>query len=672
MRQIAVVDPACGSGAFLIQAYELLEERYDSIVDHLAYHTNKPANTWSSAVPEMILAENIHGVDLSPQAVEITQLALWIRSAHKGRRLDDLSHNIICRNSLVGDKAVDDRAMNWKEEFPNIFARKKPGFDAVIGNPPWERMKVQEREFFAFSAPNIAGAVNAADRRKMIEKLDKQNTALYATYVAAKGKAESVLAYVRASGDFPLTGKGDVNLYMLFAELARRIVRPSGMAGILVPSGIATEDTTKEYFNALTEDEALVGLYDFENKKGIFEDVHRSFKFSILLFGGTDRRTPHADFLFFAHDLRELDDKRRHITLSRRDLALLNPNTKTCPIFENRRDAELTKAIYRRVPVLVDRNREKGGNPWQAHLSTMFHQTNDAELFRSPENIKKQGFALQGNQWVKGKNILLPLYEAKMFRPYDHRFGSVFIRKENWVNQGQTHETTLVQHQNPEFLVQPRWWVPSEAVAKGLGNAKPSALLAFRDVTRSTDDRTMIAAFIPVAAVTNTAPYILFDSGIEARKQCCLLANLNSITLDFFAKKKVPHMHMNFFIVEQLPILPPDTYDDKCPWDKKQTLEKWISERVLKLTCTANDMIPLAEAAGFKEKVHKWKEPERAELRAELDAAYFHLYGTSRDDAEYVLSTFSGMTDDNGPTLVANSAASEILDAYDALATAMT
>ena len=104
----------------------------------------------------MILAENIHGVDLSPQAVEITQLALWIRSARKGRRLDDLTHNIICHNSLVGDKTVDERAMNWKEEFPNIFVRKNPGFDAVIGNPPWERMKLQEREFFAFSAPEIA------------------------------------------------------------------------------------------------------------------------------------------------------------------------------------------------------------------------------------------------------------------------------------------------------------------------------------------------------------------------------------------------------------------------------------------------------------------------------------------------------------------------------------
>jgi hypothetical protein len=90
---------------------------------------------------------------------------------------------------------------------------------------------------------------------------------------------------------------------------------------------------------------------------------------------------------------------------------------------------------------------------------------------------------------------------------------------------------------------------------------------------------------------------------------------------------------------------------------------------VLKLTCTADDMRPLAEAAGFKEGVHKWKESERAELRAELDAAYFHLYGLNRDDAAYILSTFQGMTDGDEESFTPTSAASRILDAYDALAT---
>ena len=176
---------------------------------------------------------------------------------------------------------------------------------------------------------------------------------------------------------------------------------------------------------------------------------------------------------------------------------------------------------------------------------------------------------------------------------------------------------------------------------------------------------------VPFSAYSNKLPLVLKDSGLPWRRFCCLLGNFNSIPFDYVTRQKVGGANLNFFILEQIPVLSPDAYDDKCPWDKKRTLETWISERVLKLTCTANDMIPLAEAAGFIEKVHKWKEPERAELRAELDAAYFHLYGLSRDEAEYVLSTFNAMVDDSGPTLVGTATATGILEAYDMIATAM-
>ena len=121
--------------------------------------------------------------------------------------------------------------------------------------------------------------------------------------------------------------------------------------------------------------------------------------------------------------------------------------------------------------------------------------------------------------------------------------------------------------------------------------------------------------------------------------------NVHAIPTTSLIRQKANNAHLNFFIVEQLPTLPPDAYAEKCPWSKKETVEHWISERVLKLACTAEDMVPLAKACGFKglrgDGVHIWKETERAEIRAELDAAYFYLYGIKRDDAEYILSTFS-------------------------------
>ncbi len=653
LKAITVCDLACGSGAFLIRAYDALDAHYKSVVHGLAGAGMPAADIakLEDAIPDFILNHNLYGVDLSAEAVEITQLALWIRSARRGKTLADLSRHIVCGNSLVTDPAVDPKALVWAEAFPDIFAKGGPGgFTCVIGNPPWERVKVQEREFFSLLAPETAQAVSAADRRKRIAVLPKNNPELFAAYETALANADRMLTHARKSGDYPLTGKGDVNLYMLFAELARSIVAPDGLVGLLVPSGIATDDTTKEFFNTLMDDKALVSLYDFENKKPYFEDVHRSFKFTALVFGGKDRKTNQADFVFFAHEIEDVADtnKKRHIPLTAADMKLLNPNTKTCPIFRTRRDAALTRAIYKRVPILIDEHRRQGGNPWGIKFFTMFHQTNDAEHFTEAKVWERKKYTLSGNGniYTRGKKRALPLYEAKMVQAFDHRAASVIVEDDNWVRQGQKTKTYDTQHANPEYAVLPRWWVEEAAVEKAM-EAQPGNKLwfmGFKDITSPTNERTMIASFVPRSAVTNKLVLMLTD--VEPRRASCFLGNVNSFIFDYVTRQKIGGITLNFFIVEQLPTLPPDTYADKCPWSKRETLEHWISERVLKLSCTAEDMIPLAKACEFKgsrgDGVHIWKEAERARLRAELDAAFFHLYGIERDDAEYMLTQFTG------------------------------
>lgn len=675
IRKLRVVDPACGSGAFLIAAYERLEDAYDSALHLLRVAGRAPeAADIAKHYPDWILADNLFGMDLSEEAVEITRLALWIRSARKGVALSDLSHNVICGNSLVADASVHVRAKEWADAFPAVFAPTSSsgpipvgaaGFDCVIGNPPWERLKLQEREFFALSAMEIAGAVNAADRRKLIEKLETQAPELWKRYNDAKAAAEKTLAYVRDCGRFPQTGRGDVNTYMLFAELSRQLVAPDGLIGLLVPSGIATDDTTKHFFGDLMDKKALCALYDFENRKFIFADVDGRFKFSVLLMNGRDRQTEAADFVFFAHSLEDLDPRERHITLSARDLKLLNPNTRTCPIFRSRYDCELTKRIYRNVPILVDKSRKSGGSPWEIKFCTMFHQTNDAELFRDAKTLEGEGFHLEGNRWIRRKEVYLPLYEAKMVQAYDHRAAGVIVQDGNWVRQGQTEDTPLVYHQNPEFVVMPRFWVPEPKVMEFAD--KFPALLGFKDVTSATNQRTMISAFLPRVGLVNSAPFIIPGEAVKPRRLCCLLANFNSFAYDFVARQKAGGLHLNFFILEQLPTFPPSKYDEQSPWDKKQTLEKWISERVLKLTCTADDMRPLADAAGFKEGVHKWNDSERAQLRAELDAAYFLLYGFTRDEINDVLDGFNGVVKEDEAHGGPGQTRSAILSIFDEL-----
>ncbi|MBU4270493.1 MAG: N-6 DNA methylase, partial [Planctomycetes bacterium] len=598
LRKLKIVDPACGSGAFLFQAYDALEQRYNEVVGHLDQLGEPDAKKLAQEVPTFILQQNLYGVDLFAEAVEITQLALWIRSASPGQLLANLSENIVHGNSLVHDAAIDPAGFDWRERFPNVFDRAEAGFDCVIGNPPWERMDLSEREFFSLPAPAIATATTGAKRRKMIEALAQSNPSLFERYLAVKSSIDAQRAYCHESGEYPLTGRGRTNFYAAFAELAFQLVAPHGRAGLLVPSGIASDMTTKDFFAAVAESNRLIRLYDFENKKVFFPDVHASFKFCILNFGGEQTATSQADFVFFVHHAEELEDRKRHIALSGTDIRLLNPNTRTCPIFRSRRDADITKAIYHRVSVLVDKNR-KGptANPWGVQFKQgLFNQTSDSHLFREADTLKADGFKLKGNRWVKGKKVFLPLYEAKMLQDYDHRAADVVTDKSNWVRQGQTEKTSLVNYQNPEHLAMPRFWVAQEVVLNQ-SSEQTSHFLCFKDVTSPTNQRTMIAAMMPLVGVVNSAPIIFADT--SPVRQCCLLGNLNSFAYDFVMRQKISNVHLNFFIVEQVPTLPPDTYAKPCPWDRRKKLETWISERVLKLTCTAEDMLPLADACRF-------------------------------------------------------------------------
>jgi hypothetical protein len=295
----------------------------------------------------------------------------------------------------------------------------------------------------------------------------------------------------------------------------------------------------------------------------------------------------------------------------------------------------------------------------------MFDQTNDAEQFANGEKLKTDGYKLTGNRWAQKREIFLPLYEAKMIQAYDHRAAGVRIDAANWMRQGQTEDTNLVEHQNPEFVVQPRYWVSENEVISCLDEKHPEGFIGFKDITSPTNRRTMIAAAVPWSAVVNHFPLLL--SKLPPRRLLCLLGNLNSLAYDYVCRQKIGGITLNFFIVEQIPTLPPDAYDEKCPWAKSKKLEDWIADRVLKLTCTANDMRPLAEAADFAPGVWKWKEEERGKLRAELDAAYFHLYHLAREDVEYILGTFQGIANEDEEAEGMGKTRELVLEAFDSM-----
>lgn len=171
-----------------------------------------------------------------------------------------------------------ERFMNWQVAFPGVWSEWEArglhgGFDAVIGNPPWDRIKLQQVEWFAARRPDIAMAPRAADRKQMIAELEEASDPLAHDYARASQHAVCALRMARKGDDYPLLSGGDMNLYSLFVERAMTLVKPDGMVGLLVPSGIASDKTAARFFKSVATEGRLKALYDFENKKVFFPDV---------------------------------------------------------------------------------------------------------------------------------------------------------------------------------------------------------------------------------------------------------------------------------------------------------------------------------------------------------------------------------------------------------------
>jgi hypothetical protein len=513
---------------------------------------------------------------------------------------------------------------HWPLEFPEAFT--EGGFDCVLGNPPWERIKLQEQEFFGARNEAIAKAPTAAARRAQIASLahgDLAERAVHRAFEDAKRDAEASSQFVRYCGRFPLTAVGDVNTYALFAEAFLRLPKPQGLAGAIVPTGIVTDYSNKSFFDEVVSRGRLSSLLGFDNQRRIFPSVHPDTPFALITFGNAPAG---ARYSFYLLSMDHVSDTRRAFNLSATDVRLMNPNTRTSPVFRSSADAELTKRIYARVPVLIDEVKGVAGNPWSITFMRMFDLTNDSRVFRTARQLVDAGAVRAGPDWVLGDGArMVPLYEGKMIHQFDNRWAT-------YESDGETsRDATAAEKSDPTFASTPRYWVPEVEVAGRLGGRGASRkwLMGWRDITNATNERTVIAAAFPRAGIGNSLPLFFPGENIPAQVQACLLGCLCSLTCDYFSRQKVGGTHLNFFLAQQLPVLVPDTYTPR--------VLSLLAPRIIELTYAAEDMRRWAQDLGYDDPPFHWDEARRANLRAELDASYARLYGLTRDELRYIL-----------------------------------
>jgi len=529
---------------------------------------------------------------------------------------------------------TEERFFHWQLACPGLWPEEKGehhngGFDAVIGNPPWDRVKLQQVEWFAQNCPDVAWAPHAAARRQRIAQLQRLQTPQAVAYAHAAAHAAATARVAKSCGGYPLLSGGDLNLYALFVERAMVLVKPRGLMGMVTPSSLVSGKTGARFFRRIVQEGRLKVLYDFENRKTFFPDVHGSLRFCVFVArkgpgAGSSPVAGAAHCAFRLGSIAELKDPERRFLLGADDFARVNPNTGTAPLFRSRRDAGITTGIYQRLPVLVNRSGGRVRRPWPVTYRRMFDMSADSHLFRSTP---------EGGGW-------LPLYEGKMIQAFDHRAADVVVNKTNVFRPARQRLLQNSEKASPER--RPRWRHYVKVDARHWF-WPDSWVIAFKDVTATTNMRTMVAAILPRAAVSHKLPLLLLNRNISRRGAwaCFILANLNSIVFDFVVRQKLYGTSLTLHVLEQLPVVPPDGFHIRIG---STTAARIIRAAVLELTYTAWDLAAFARDLGHGGPPFVWNPQRRLHLRARLDALFFLLYGiTDEEEIRYVYSTFPVM-----------------------------
>jgi hypothetical protein len=580
-------------------------------------------------------------------------------------RVQQEGPDVIPEEYLDRIKELADRHkfFHWHLEFPGVFS-DKGGFDVIIGNPPWEGVNLRDEEFFAEVRPDIAAASTAAKRKKKIDDLKGSSDEILTEYENAQRINEAFSNYLRKSGRYSLTAVGIINTYQVFSGLLLEVSNEKSRCGVVVPTAIVTSDTTKDFFGHIMNEDILVSLYSFWEIRRFFTDTDSREPFCLLTIGDKFGSKP-SNFVFDIRKIEEILDERRNIEMSKEDIKILNPNTKTCPSFKNKNDSKICKKIFSNSKILI--NEDERNNTWKADLRQgIFNMSSDSELF--VEN--KNGDGIKGEKYD-----LLPLYEAKLFHQVDHRFSS-------YKSEGRV-ELQSEEKKDPENIVDTRYYVESNRVDERIDNISWGRrwFISMRAITNSDSRRTIIPSVIPYSGVGHSA--VLCLPRLDARRVPALIYCLSSFVVDYASRFKVGGNNLSLFIIKQIPVLEPSRYDSD--------ILEFIVPRVLELTYTSWDLASFAEdvwddARGMLQKAiqaqwrdnvqntkggHRgeiapdwvyhsnqidesfpyqpfmWDDERRRYLRAELDGLYAHLYGLNHNELKYVLDTFSLVEEDD-------------------------
>ena len=542
-----------------------------------------------SKTPDIISDDIKHGEDRMEQFMEKTR---DLREKMNGRCVHIMLQNEP-RKDEIHRTATKHSVFHWEIEFPDAFTDQRPGFDLIVGNPPWEAVKPNDDEFFSIYDPHFRAHSSKQDKKRIKEKL-LQKADVKAAFDDYTAHIEEQSRFFKESGQYAMRGKGDTDMWKLFLERMMGLVTEGGMLAVVVPSGILTNEGAKDLRKAMLK-MRIVSIYGFENRRKIFPEVDSRYKFILLTASNT---TPQSDFeaAFYLHDVASLHgktEKDKFLSMPIDLIRLTSPDMFAISEVRSRKDVEILNQVYSKHACVKD---GLDNGKYTIGFVRELDRTNDSRLFRR-----------DGKGW--------PLIEGKNFHQFvpDYSKSEFTILPEEGLNKTKTRKN--YKNKNNEI--------------------HESFRLSFRDVARSTDIRTMISCILPPRRFfSNKSPLVIIQhhnnpilNNIYNKKILYLAAIFNSMVFDYLIRLKT-NTTLNFFIVEGI-ALPKNT-------------ESKLAQKIIKLssmlTIQNQDFSNMAK--NLQLNVKKLTIQQRIKITAELDALVAHHYRLNRNHYEHILSTF--------------------------------
>lgn len=607
ITSISFADFSCGGGIFIIAVIEYFENLFTK---------------WNIEEEDKLellkeIAFNISAFDVDCLALEVAKLNLLLRIKQPSL-YNSFTDNFIHANFLIQSDSPIDESKKVEifssgfiyHELLGLSKDKLKTYDIVLGNPPWEKIRFEEKKFYALYGNSISKNHFKSSRANEIEKNELSNVQLAEYSKEYKFEIEKAKSDLKRNSFFALSNNGELNTYALFTDAAVKLKTQRGVVGLVLKSAIVTSQVNQILFKYLTKQKLVVAIYDFINRKKVFKIDSRE-RFCFLLLGNSKSEKFHVSMNL--SEVSEMGKTISEIELSYESLKLLNPLTSMLPNFSNKKEADFLLRVSYDFPFFKDVY-------YNVRFGRIVHLTNHSEFItkkKTEDNI--------------------PIYEGKFFNQFDGKF-SGFNGVGDILRYGNKSSSVNIDESKkeiPDYFPESRFFINADKWQQLSKNHNEKFMLAWRSLTSATNSRTCIATVLPFIPATQSVQFLTTN-----QSDLLYLSGLfNSVVFDFILKKKLSGIDLTQSVINQIPVPKIEQTTQKIYFNGGfATIKYHISLLVFSLL--RND-IRLNTLFKNLELQNEFKFESKFETVRKIDLLFMYLYKLTDSEVELTLGEFS-------------------------------